>query len=73
MVVFLLQSLIKNAVGLGFVQPLGMVRGTSLGQEQPTVEPCTKAQMTMLFQLKQGQDSISLPSYCLNLESSAQG
>lgn len=73
MVMFLLQSLIKNAVGLGLIQPLGKVRGTSLGQEQLTAEPCTKTQVTRLFQLKQGQDNISLPSYCLNLESSAQG
>lgn len=72
MVMFLLQSLIKNAVGLGYVQPLGMVRGTSLGQQQLTMEPCTKAQVSRLFQLKQGQDSTSLP-YCLNPGNSAQG
>lgn len=35
MVMFLLQGLIKNTGGMGFVQPSGMVRGTFSGQKQP--------------------------------------
>lgn len=36
MVMFLIQNLIKNSAGLGLVQPLGMVRGTSVGEQRGT-------------------------------------
>lgn len=64
MVMFLIQSLIKNSAGLGLVQPLGMVRGTSVGEQRGTGEETFSvkagARQCFLFSLMHEPGKLSL-------------